>query len=77
VSTLKKCLDKIVRDDLKIRNLRAACKDIALKLIECCHTRATMRFGFENISEPETYALAIELASESINAAVKSKTETP
>jgi hypothetical protein len=50
--------------------MKAICFELALALMECSHARAAMRIGMAKIAEVDAYALALELASETINAVV-------
>jgi len=76
VSTFRERLDKMVSLEAGKTDMKAICFELALALMECSHARAAMRIGMAKIAGVDAYALALELASETINAAV-TKERTP
>jgi hypothetical protein len=67
VSTFRERLDNLLREDARKIGLECVCFDLALSLMECSHARAAIKLGPRRSVKPEAFALALELASESIN----------
>jgi hypothetical protein len=73
IAAFRGMLDEIVSLESEKTDMKAICFELALALMECSHARVAMQIGMAKITKPEAFALALELASRSINDVVTKK----